>query len=302
MIRKLALVGLALIGGLISVAPGMAQDDMWRIDSQYSTARLFLASSTNSEAGINVGVARVSGTIMRNGRDTTLSNFNFTIYPADKAAGSEDSSRKQIGEYPANNPEYTVIRFKSTRVIPVNGETVRVAGNLTLTHVERIVTYDSSEAYAGPVYGPAVTNSVTEPAVFEFHRLSGSARRAGFNNAEWSASSTTKGEDFPELLNAVSTTNWPTFVEDEKCTTPLNAGEGFSGPSCTGTTIEVAARTDVQCEVPATVGEDFAGEVCTQPRRQKNGDPVRFVANEVRMQLDFHLTETNPAMAASSGQ
>ncbi|MGB7603422.1 MAG: hypothetical protein WBM24_24175 [Candidatus Sulfotelmatobacter sp.] len=292
MIRKLGFVAVVALSGLIFVAPGVAQDAAWRVDSQHSTARLFLASSTNSEASINVGVARVSGTILRNTADTTLSNFDFTVYPADKTAASED---------PASDPEYTVIRFKSKSVVPVNGDTVRVAGDLTLTHIERIATYESSEDYAGPVYGPAVTNSVSEPAVFEFHRVSAGARTANLSNTEWSASSTTKGEDFPELLNAVSTIDWPTLVEDEKCTTPLNAGEGFSGPACTGTTVEVAARTDVQCEAPSAVGEDFAGEVC-MPTRQRKGDPVQFVANEVRIQLDFHLTRTNVAAAVSSGQ
>jgi len=300
MIRKLGFVAVVALSGWISVAPGAAQDVAWRIDSQHSTARLFMASSTNSEA-INVGVARVSGTILRNSGDTTLSTFDFTVYPADKTSASEDSAQK-LGNDSANDPEYTVIHFKSKSVVPVNGETVRVAGDLTLTHVERVATYDSNEGYAGPVYGPAVTNSVTEPAVFEFHRVSAGARTANLSNTEWSASSGTKGEDFPELLNAVSTTNWPTFVEDEKCTTPLNAGEGFSGAACTGTRVEVAARTDVQCEVPSVAGEDFAGEVCTQTRQQRDGGPVQFVANEVRIQLDFQLTGTNVAVAVSSGQ
>ncbi len=302
MIRKLALVAVVALSGLISVAPGAAQAVAWRIDSQHSTARLFLASSTNSEASINVGVARVSGTILRNSGDTTLSNFDFTVYPADKTAAFADSARKRLAEDPASDPEYTVIRFKSKSVVPVNRDTVRVAGDLTLTHIERIATYDSSEGYAGPVYGPAVTNSVTEPAVFEFHRVSSDARGTNLSNTEWSASGTTKGEDFPELLNAVSSTNWPTFVEDEKCTTPLNAGEGFSGPACTGTRVEVAARTDVRCEVPSVAGEDFAGEVCTQARQQRDGGPVQFVANEVRIQLDFQLIGTNVAVAVSSGQ
>lgn len=132
----------------------------------------------------------------------------------------------------------------------------------------------------------------------------------------WSASSTMNGEDFPELLKAVSSTNWPTFVADEKCAMPSHAGEGFSGPVCTGTAIEVAARADLQCEMPS-VGEDFAGEVCSettpgattnaaeqraQERRHSGGEQVPLVANEVKMQLDLQLTRVDSPMQASSGQ
>ena len=302
MFRRYALVGLIVFGGLISVTRALAQDAAWRIDSEHSTARLFLASSRNPEASINVGVARASGVILRNAGDSAPSNFDFTIYPADKT-GSLD----RVGEgRNGSTPGYTVIHFRSKRIVPAGKETFRVAGDLTLTYVEQIAAYDPSEAYAGPVYGPALTESVTQPAVFEFHRVIGARRPA-----EWSASSVMNGEDFPELLNAVSITNWPTFVADEKCTSPLNAGEGSSGLECTGTAIEVAARTDLQCEVPS-VGEDFAGEVCkptaptvygnTQVRRHSSGEQTQFLANEVKMQLDLQLTRVDSPASVGSGQ
>jgi hypothetical protein len=194
----------------------------------------------------------------------------------------------------ANDPEYTVIHFKSTHVVPVDGENYRVTGDLTVTHVERIATSDPTEAYAGAVYGPAVTDSVTKPAVFQFHRMSSSG--AASNKSEWSASSTTHAEHFPELMNAVSTGNWPTFVAAERCTTPSTVGEDYSGIKCTGETVDREARADVHCAMPTTIGEDFAGEVCTET------SPVRLAANEVQMQLDLHLTRTESAALVSSGQ
>lgn len=285
MFKKLALVALLVISGMVSVVPVAAQNTVWRIDSEHSTARLFLASSKNPDAGVNVGVARTSGVIDQNAGDSSTSNFDFTIYPADR---TEEQSAK--------DPDYTVITFKSTRVVPVNEETFRVSGPLMLTYVERSVTIVSSEAYSGPVYGPAVHYSVTQEAVFEFHQVSPSGvEKAKENDAEWSASSTTNAEDFPQLPNVVFNTNWPTFVADEKCTTPSNPGEDYSGATCMGQTVERAARTDVQCQIPALIGDDYAGEVCTQT------SPVQ-VANEVQMQLELHLTRTPSAMAVVTGQ
>jgi len=283
MLRKSVLGMLLVMGGLMVALPAVAQNTLWRIDSEHSTARLFLASSKNPDAGDNVGVARTRGVIDHEVGDPSRSDFDFTIYPADKPA---DESGK--------NPDYTVIRFKSTRVVPVNEETFRVTGDLTLSYVERSVTADPSEAYSGPLYGPPVHHSVTQEAVFEFHKLSpAGTQKATDNIAEWLASSTTIGEDFSQLLNVVSTTNWPTFVADERCVVP-SLGEDFSGPPCTGERVERIARADVRCEVPS-IGEDYSGEICTAT------SPVQ-VANEVQMQLDLHLTKTAPAMAAISGQ
>jgi len=286
MFKKLAFIALIVISGMVGVAPVLAQNTVWRIDSERSTARLFLASSKDPGAGVNVGVARTSGGIDQNAGDSRIPNFDFTIYPTDKTEG-------QSGK----DPDSTVISFKSTRVVPVNEETFRVTGELTLTYAERLVTLDPNEAYSGPVYGPAVHYSATQEAVFEFHRVSpsGVQRAKDEDNVEWLASSTTNAEEFPQLLNVVSSTNWPAFVADEKCTMPSNVGEDYSGATCTGKTVERTARVDVHCEMPAMIGEGYAGEVCTET------SPVQ-VANEVRMQLDLHLTRANSAMSASSGQ
>jgi len=284
MSKKLGLISFAVISAVICVRSAAAQNAVWRIDPEHSTARLFLASAKNPESSVNVGVARSSGVIIQTS-NSKAPTFNFTIYPADHSLNA------------ASDPEYTVIHFKSTRVVPIDEANLRVTGDLTVTHVERLATFDPTEAYAGAVYGPAVTNSATHPAVFRFHRMSAyGVTSATRDRAEWSASSATLAEDFPELMNAVSTANWPTFVADERCATPSTVGEDYSGAKCTGETVERTARADVHCEVPSTVGEDFAGQVCTET------SPVRLVANEVHMQLDLHLTRTESAALVSSGQ
>ena len=319
MSNKSALVVLVVLSSLIYAEQGLAENTVWRIDSEHSTARLFLASSRNPGDAVNVGVARANGLVDRLGNDFATPDFDFTIYPADKTASLDRFKQNQNNDKAGNEPDYTLIRFKSTRVVRVDKKTFRVTGNLTLNYVERLVTYDPSEAYSGPVYGPAVTHSTTQEAVFEFHQVNPSGVQTTENgNSEWAAFSTISGENFPELLDAVSATDWPTFVSDEHCGMPLTVGEDFSGPYCTGETVERTPRKDLRCGMPATVGEDFAGEVCTQTsspmlitdadeigweaRHHGSGESNELVANEVQIQLDLQLTKMNSIVANSSGK
>jgi polyisoprenoid-binding protein YceI len=306
MLKKFSELALVALTGLFSVAPALAQNSVSQIDSEHSTARLYLASTRNPAANLNVGVARTSGLVRINSGDSAIPDFDFTIYPADK----KESRAKSISNRREANPNYTVIAFKSRRVVPVAGDAYRVSGDLTLTYVQQTVSYDPSEGYSGPTYGPSITISQTEPASFEFRRATPSA------NGEWLASSTIHAEDFPQLLTAVS--SWPVFVADENCTMPSNVGtEDYSGPACTGERVDVAARKDLRCDTPLTVGEDFSGEVCTQiapsiisedqgqtlsTRHHQKADPKHLVANEVQIQLDLFTTGSGSAVAVASGQ
>jgi polyisoprenoid-binding protein YceI len=308
MFRKLAQFAVVAVAGVVSVAPAFAQNAVSQIDSEHSTARLYLASSKNPDTSLNVGVARAAGVVKLSAENAATPNFDFTIYPADEKRTKSAANRRE------EKPDYTVIAFKSRRVVPLTADTYRVSGDLTLTYVQRSVSYDPSESYSGPTYGPAITSSQTQPASFEFRRATSSRNSA---NAEWIASSTIHGEDFPELLNAVSSTVWPVFVSDEQCTMPANVGEDFSGPACTGEVVEVAARKDLRCDTPAMVGEDFSGEVCTQiapsivapdqgqsisAKHRHNADPNHLVANEVQIKLDLLTTGSSSTASLTSGK
>ena len=317
---KAALATLVVLGSVICVESGLANDAVSRIDSEHSAARLFLASSRNPVDTVNVGLARAMGLVNPIADASATPDFDFTIYPADKTASLERFEQNQNDDRPGDDPDYTLIHFKSTSVVRVDNKTFRVKGNLTLTYVDRPVTYDPNESYSGPVYGPAVTHSVRQEAVFVFHQVNRSAARIAKNgNAEWSASSTVSSENFPQLLNAVSTTDWPTFVADEHCIMPSTiGGEDFSGPACTGESVEPAPRKDLRCEMPASVGEDFAGAVCSQTsfplvitdpaeiawkaRHHENGEPNDLAANEVQIRLDLTLTKMNSTAAVSLGK
>src|SRR5260370_33041791 len=195
MFKRSALVVLVVLISLVFVAPAPAQTIVWRIDSEHSTARLFLASSRNPHATVNVGVARANGLVTRNPDDSAMPDFDFTIYPSDKTASLESFKQEENNETPANEPDYTVISFKSTRVVRVDKETFRVTGNLTLTYVERLATYDPSEAYSGPVYGPAVTHSLRQETVFEVRQVdSFRGQGAKEGNSGWTWFTTISGE------------------------------------------------------------------------------------------------------------
>ena len=306
------IVGLAIVifMGILSAVPAAAQGSLWAIDSKHSTARLYLASSKGPDATINVGVARLSGEVVQAAGDSNPSAFDFTIYPADENADVTATANQPV--------DYTIITFKSASVEPLNGTTIRVIGDMTITHVERMATYGPSESYGGPTYGPSVTRSATQQETLEFRRVhEADALGTKGDSVEWSAASTIPGEAFPELLNAVAATAWPMFVVSEECTMPSNVGEDFSGPACTMETIDPAPRTDVHWAMPSSLGEDFAGEVSTGTPLQvvadsaagnnsgeldhRNGDEHELVANEVKMELSLHLTRTNSLASTSSG-
>lgn len=288
--------------GILAALPAAAQNAKIKIDSENSTARLFVTSSSNPDKSINVGVARLHGDVRWNANEPAKSAFDFTVYPADQAKPGDSVGR---------TASYAVISFKSKRVEPVGYDAVRVTGDLTVSNVERVASYDPTEAYSGPTYGPAVVHSAKREVVFYFQQ----AKTADGQDApsNWVASSTVIGEDFPELLSAVATADWPVYVAEENCVMPSTVGEDFSGPVCTGTNVSTLPRTDIQCATPSTIGEDFSGEVCTgTPLQLASTDSLlqnhnadashKLTANEVKIQLAVQLARREAARVGSTGE
>ena len=306
-------IGLVLYGfaGLLSVIPAAGQGTVWRIDATQSTARLYVTASNRRDARINVGVARLTGNILQGDGSVLPATVAFQIYPADrilkprKPNGTLSSSQPQIR---ANS---TTIAFRSRTVQLLDQKSVLVRGDLTATYVSQTADYDPSKGYSGPVYGPPVIHSVKREVGFVFRTAApGGQRDARKGSVEWSASSVIAGDLFPELWNAVVTTDWPSFIVAEPCNPPADTGEEFSVPACTGKLIEPVPPTDTHCEMPSSVGEDFSGATCegaplpVVPRREKQrsakGDQPKkgsdgTMANVVEIELVLHLARVNPA-------
>jgi hypothetical protein len=303
MLNKISkLAGVAAIG-VLAALPAVAQNAKIKIDSENSTARLIVTSTSDPDKSINVGVARLNGSVRWNADDPAKSAFDFTVYPADQS---------EPGQTVAKTASYAVISFKSKRVEPVGYDSVRVTGELTVSDVERVATYEPTEGYSGPTYGPAIVRSEKREVVFYFQQtkaVDGSNQETPTN---WVASGTIVGEDFPELLSAVASADWPVYVAEESCGMPSTIGEDFSGPACTGKNVSTLPRTDVQCVTPSTVGEDFAGEVCTgmplqlasagSIQNNNGGARHKLTANEVKIQLAVQLARREVARVGTTGE
>lgn len=302
---------LCAFAGLLSAIPAAAQSTVWRIDATQSTARLYVTASNRRDARINVGVARLSGNILQGDGGVLPATVAFQIYPADgnpkvrKPDGSLTSSQTLIR---ANS---TTIAFRSRTVQLLDQKSVLVRGDLTATYVSRNAEYDPSKGYSGPVYGPPVIHSVKREVGFVFRvALPVGKRETRRSIVEWSASSVIAGDLFPELWNAVVTTDWPAFLVNEPCNPATDTGEDFSVPACTGKLMEPAPPTDTHCDMPSSVGEDFSGATCegaplpVVPKREKqnhvkSGQSSKGseanMANIVEIELVLHLARVNPA-------
>jgi polyisoprenoid-binding protein YceI len=255
---------------VVSPVLACATDTVWVLDSKTSTASFFLGSAKDPDS-VNVGVARVIGNVKIKTNDLNSSVFDLDIYPADEDWGRALTSEGNLpDDYLPDPSDHTLLTFKSRQVWKAADGMLRVTGDLSLTRVERSVTSEANEAYAGPVYGDPVIQAVTEEVTFGFPKQStvfaseflDPRIREKQGTLELSGSTLIAHEDFQGLSEALKDTNWPSVVNDEKCQVP-SVGEDFHGAICTGTVI--AAITADNCHAPATVGEDYSGLVCNPP-------------------------------------
>jgi polyisoprenoid-binding protein YceI len=264
---KSCTLAVAVMVTFISTA-AFAEGGMWSLDSSTSTAVLFQGSAQDP-LSLNTGVARVTGEVSL-GTDLDHSVVDLSIFPADEDWDGALTLESDLPTgYVPDATDHTLLTFKSKRILKTKDGNLEVIGDLTLIRVERSVTMTPTEAYAGPVYGDPVIHTETRETTFLFPSSSANV----LSGPSTSATPQTKGapevsgatrigyEDFPQLLNAIKETNWPTVVRNEDCQMPSTIGADYSGPRCTGTVI--AAVNDANCQMPGSVGEDYSGAVCT---------------------------------------
>ena len=286
-----------------AAGPLYAQESAHRADSGNSVGRIFLTSTRHPQLQNNIAVTRVSGNIVE-GPASAPAAVNFTLYPADQNA---DGSAK--------NSDSTIVKFQSNNIQRIDEQTFRASGQLTVTYVVQVATTGPSESYSGPIYSQAATYSVSHDATVELHPVYHPGSNGAASYTDWKVKTSVAGHSFPELLVAVSSTNWPEYRNNEQCTMPANVGEDFSGPTCTADVITTAARTDVQCGIPSNPGEDFSGAVCTgtplvtPSTREEVRNPVQIVeasntdsvvADEVLIALNLRINGDSFSLAAGN--
>ena len=255
LLSNLSSLGTNVVGPLITLLafatatvsmPAYAQD-IWQIDPRSSVATLSVGAEAKT---LQIGLARVWGWVEFESSDPSDPIVTFTI-----GAGSEVAA------------EYASMSFtsKSSALTP-NGK-LTVIGDLSVTRVERSVTMDPNEAYAGPQYGDPVTYTNTRQVSVVFSDPHGVAFQGSV--MYFPGTSTVSREDFPQFLDALTLADWPTqLINDEKCKTPSIIGEDYHGADCTGTVIANLSNAVVSTGAPS--GEGFYGfEPVISPDRNK---------------------------------
>ncbi len=280
-------VGVAIAAALVPTR-AFASDNGGSLDSGASVARIFLGSARNPES-VNIAVAQVSGTAKLDPAHLDRSVVDLNIYPAGEDWGTALNADGDLpAGYVPDNSAHTLLTFKSSHVSVADDGKLLVTGDLTLTRVERSVTADANEAYAGPVYGAPTVRTETEQITFVFPGVSSASR-----SAELVASTRIKHEDFRLLSNALTETHWPAVVANERCEQPSTVGEDYSGVKCTGT--EIASISAANCQMSAPAGEDYHGLICAPPAGDLTTIELDLKFNNANAAASRELTSTSVA-------
>jgi polyisoprenoid-binding protein YceI len=302
--RTLAISGVVMLGVISPLA--FAEGNTWSLDSTTSSARFFQGSIADPDS-VNAGVALVTGRAKLDENNIGNSTFDLSIYPADERWGH---ALRADGTLPANYvpdaTDHTLMTFHSKRVRRMADGKLEVIGNLIVTRVERSVTMTPNDAYAGPVYGgDPVVYTETREVRFLFPSFSTKASSGRLSSVALSQVALDQKvslgltgragvghEDFPELLDAIQDTNWPSVVQNEQCQMPSTIGDDYHGATCTGTLI--AATHHDNCQMPAVLGgEDYSGPICTPP----SGNRTTIV-----LDLKMLRTSSGPVAQMRSGK
>ena len=256
MIKYVALI--ATVGILALVAPGkpVAPSGNWDVDTRHSDVQLSTDGTTSfgkAKTNFTIGFARVGGAVKLEGEGAN-SSIHIDFYPSNSTAPVIDHDGKVNSDWFSNRANNMMICFHSESVQQTSDGRLKAVGTMGMIRVDRNVELTPSESYAGPVYGSPILNHVQRPASFVFDppAADGSSQKAGV--VSFSGSTSMAREDFPSLVRAVITTQWPTLVMDKNCKS-TGAGEAYAGSQCTGTFLAPSFPVGPN----AIFGEDYPG-------------------------------------------
>jgi len=259
MSRRVPQVLSMLLSTLALTVPSFAQqteNTTWRVDSDHSVSRFSLGTIDSNSI---VAVAEVRGTLHL---DSTANGstvaFEITLAGTDSADA------------------YPNFAFRSHDVRFTPSGKLIAAGELSVTSVDRAVTFDANEGYSGPVDSDvAFTTTITRPVTFVFDAPAASLA-AEKDPQVVAARSVLTTEDFPGVRDLVIESNWPLVAIDQNCEPTSDANEGYQAPECTGTAVSAPKSH----EVPSTVSaeDDPTLDTVLAPG-----------GNKILIALDLHL-------------
>jgi polyisoprenoid-binding protein YceI len=258
----------------------------WQVDTRHSDAQFISDGTTDygkTKINFTIGFARVAGVVKVDSADPANSSFDFTTYSALSMAPPMDEDGKVKTQWIVTPANHTLVCFHSKGVRQMADGRLQTTGNLVLTRVDRNIDATPSEAYAGPVYGPPMVHRMTHEATFIFDAP---ATRGGF--LQTTGSTNVVGEDFPQLVKAVTATYWPPVIQDKNCTAP-NPSEAYSGQQCTGTFLEGPALP----EAPHAANAEDIGTLT-------NFNAV--VGRNLNIVVHMRLTPTGSGEQATAGK
>jgi polyisoprenoid-binding protein YceI len=276
MIRNAAKLAMATALAAAAATLSFGQTGSWLIDSAHSTASLSLVSSSDATQPFNIAITMLAGAMILDESDTSQSSLRLSIYPADQDSSllNPDGSFRNGGL--AALARYTLMTFRSRKVVVIGRQKIEFTGDLTVVHVRREAADAWSNSYAGAVSSEPVVNTVTREVIFVAN-LSGLPAAPGQANrrAEIKALATVQRDNFKGLLAVLRDSNWPPVVLDEECRMPYYIGpsmKGYTGATCTGTPVERTLDT----EPPYYLAADNVGAGIPVPPA---GDEVTILAH-----------------------
>jgi polyisoprenoid-binding protein YceI len=283
------ILGLSILG-LDASNKSTSVAGSWQVDTRHSDAKLITDATTDygkTKINVAIGYARIRGDFKIDDADPTKSSIEFRFYPATSMAPPIAEDGKFLSHWLENISNHTLVCFHSKRVERTADGRLQATGDLTVTRVDRNVEADPNQAYSGPVYGPPMIHRVTREATFVFNFPPADGKDSKEGSIQASGSTSLFREDFPQLVRTVTSTYWPSVVQDEQCQVP-DVSEAYSGRQCTGTYLWTAGLP----ETPYASGGQDVGT-------QQNFSAV--VGNRLTILLDLRLMARAPAEQAPAG-
>jgi polyisoprenoid-binding protein YceI len=267
----------------LAVASVSAQSAKWQIDAGHSTASIFLAQSGDADPGVNIAVAIAAGTMELDPADPSKFSLQLNIIPADQGdALLEPHGTLRGGAY-APISRYTVMSFQSKSAVRDQIGELQLAGDVTITYIEREAPSDWNIAYSGPTVITPVSKSATRTVTFTLDK---SAPQIAYGQKvgwmEIAGHGKIPLEDLPAMRFWLSNSVWPTLVQDRNCYTPNYSVSmrDYHGAVCTGNVVETKPRKQVADG--STSGLDYSGPRYETPEK----------ISEVRLVLDLKMRES----------